>query len=511
MEPEITVTSEKYDDEATALDVLQRSADDELLPEPQDAPEDAEERTLRTREYPVELSQGDGRTIEARIVPYNAPAQVADPPFFVPYMEEFAPGAFDKQMRAADKVLLNFEHEPGLRGVVGRAVSLAEEGTNFLRATFRVYDNADGDKALQMVNDKVLTGMSVEYVPMKSQRTDKGVMRRLRAHLDKVSLCRFPAYAGAEIVAVRTKPVMADIVVPHADSALTERLEALGIAPLSRKAVSYQTWDPDPDRFTDEEWEASCLVDRGGDAPAKERCSVPVLEPNGDISAQALEPATWTLQRGALHNFSHQTRQEAARQLLRYYRNAQIESPELLHGMARGKAVSPHRPLKRIAVTQKPWDGSASRFTDEQYQRSCLIDRGGNATIKERCSLPVLEPDGTLNANALGAAAAALEGGRTPLADVTASMREAAARKLLRYYSAAGKTPPDSLRALASGSAAAAARATSPQEAKAVNRLDMMIAAGKNYIADEPDAADKATMNRIVTQLQALRDKDATE
>lgn len=503
-----TVTDPGVEEPVTEPD----ESNDDPPQEPQDPPEDALERTLRTREFPVELAQGDGRTIDARIVPYNAPAQVADPPFFIPYMEEFVPGAFDKQTRAADKVKvwLNFEHEEGLRGIVGHGVSLADEGQNFLRASFRVHDNADGDKALQMVKDGLLTGMSVEYVPLKSRRTEKGVMQRLRAHLDKVSLCRFPAYKGAEVVAVRAKPVMAEIVIPHTDPELDRRLEALGITPLSRKAVSYDAWITDPDEFSDETWEAACLVDRGGDAPAKERCSLPVLDPNGAISARALEPAVSTLQRGALHKLSHPQRQEAARQLLRYYRQAQIEAPDVLHGMARGKAVSPHRKLKRIAVTQKPWNGAESRFTDEQYQRSCLIDRGGDATPKERCSLPVLEPDGTLNANALGPAAAALEGARTPLAGVSQSMKESAARKLIRFYAAAGKTPPDSLRALAGGTTTAAARAVSPAEQKSVAQLDSMLAIARTYISNEPDSADKAQMQKIVGMLEALREKDTS-
>jgi len=420
---------------------------------PTDPPEDALERTVRTREYAVEMEQGDGRTIDARIVPYNTPAQVADPPFFIPYMEEFVPGAFDKQTRAADKVKvwLNFEHEGGLRGIVGHGVSLADEGANFLRASFRVHDNADGDKALQMVNDGLLTGMSVEYIPLKSRKNERGIMQRLRAHIDKVSLCRFPAFQGAEVVAVRAAPVLADIEVPHADPELTERLEALGIHAIKRTAIAHGSWNPDPDRYTDEEYEAACLVDRGGDAPAKERCDLVVLEPDGAINMNALEPAVAILQRGALRGLSTSIKMRAAQMLMRYYNQALIDPPPQLVGMARGKAVSPHRPLKRIAVTQKPWDGSASRYTEEEYQRATLIDRGGDASVKERCSVPVLEPDGTLNVNALGPAAAALEGARTPLADVTPAMRASAARKLLRYYAAAGKTPPDGLRALAGG------------------------------------------------------------
>ncbi len=450
--------SEVIDPEVEPQDEPTPEPEQEPVPEPDepaDPPEDALERTVRTREYEVAMEQGDGRTIDARIVPYNVPAQVADPPFFIPYMESFVPGAFDKQTRAADKVKvwLNFEHEGGLRGIVGHGVSLVDEGANFLRATFRVHDNADGDKALQMVGEGLLTGMSVEYVPLKSRKDERGVMQRLRAHLDKVSLCRFPAYQGAEIVAVRAEPIFADIDVPQADPELTERLAKLGIKPITRMEVTHTAWNNDPDRYSDEEWEAACLVDRGGDGPAKERFDLPALEPDGAINMNALEPCVSILQRGALRGLDTKLKVQAAQTLMRYYNRALLDAPAQLVGMARGKAVSPHKPLKRIVVTGGPWDGSASRYTDEQYQRATLIDRGGDGSVKERCSIPVLEPDGTLNVNALGPAAGALEGARTALAGVSQSMKEAAARKLLRYYVAAQKTPPDSLRKLAGGAA----------------------------------------------------------
>lgn len=53
-------------------------------------------------------------------------------------------------------------------------------------------------------------------------------------------------------------------------------------------------------------------------------------------------------------------------------------------------------------TTNKPWDGSASRFTDEQYRRSCIVK--GPAPYKTNCHLPVREPSGTLNCNGVSAA-----------------------------------------------------------------------------------------------------------
>jgi phage head maturation protease len=51
------------------------------------------------------------------------------------------------------------------------------------------------------------------------------------------------------------------------------------------------------------------------------------------------------------------------------------------------------------------WDGSASRFTDEQYARSCVLDRGPSVeSVKARYSLPVKEPSGELNCDGVSSA-----------------------------------------------------------------------------------------------------------
>src|SRR4051794_10393753 len=74
-----------------------------------------------------------------------------------------------------------------------------------------------------------------------------------------------------------------------------------------------------------------------------------------------------------------------------------------LRAMKAGKAKPQETAVAQ--VTNKPWDGSPSRFTDAEWQRSCVLDRGGDAPPKQRCSLPIREPDGTLNRNAVQAAA----------------------------------------------------------------------------------------------------------
>lgn len=321
------------------------------------------------REYPVDAAViGDGRTVDMRIVPYNTPTKVRD--FGGPaYTETWLPGAFEKQTRAANRVWLNFEHEDGLRGVVGHGVELVER-SDALYGSFRVLNGADGDKALDMVEQGLLPGVSLEAIPIRSQRRPDGIVERVKARLDKVALCRFPAYAQAQVLAVREGEPEPDEPVPDEPPA------------------------PDPD--IDEPQSVSPQVVRD-EMAAEELAKNPPEFSDAELALQRVG----------------------------------------------------YEPLLLRAVTNRQWDGSPSRFTDEQYQRSCLIDRGGDQPAKERCSLPVREPDGTINVHALGAAAGALAGARGGLRNVSPDQKAAAARKLIRMYREAEMDPPPGLTALA--------------------------------------------------------------
>ena len=185
------------------------------------------ESGLLRRTFQAELTEGDGRTIDVRIVPYGEPATVDDGRG--PYSEEFVLGAFEGQLNAAHRVYLNFEHQRGLQGVVGKGVEL-REGPDALYGSFRAFENPDGDKALMLVREGVLESVSLEFLAKKSIRTAAGVVRRVKAHLDAVALCRTPAYAGASVLAVREAPILDEELLPvPLDNELVERCRRLGI------------------------------------------------------------------------------------------------------------------------------------------------------------------------------------------------------------------------------------------------------------------------------------------
>ena len=104
-----------------------------------------------------------------------------------------------------------------------------------------------------------------------------------------------------------------------------------------------------------------------------------------------------------------------------------------------------------MAVTNKPWDGSASRWPSPvSYCAACLIDTNDGTKTKAMCSLPVREPTGEINSNAVSAAAAALNGARG--ASFPADQKKAAAQKLVSIYrNQLNQDPPDDLVALANG------------------------------------------------------------
>ena len=100
-------------------------------------------------------------------------------------------------------------------------------------------------------------------------------------------------------------------------------------------------------------------------------------------------------------------------------------------------------------ASSAPWDGSAGRFSIEQWRRSCCIDHGGDSSEKGNYSLPIREPDGTLNRNGVHNAAA-----RINQVQCSSSAKAAGARKLAAAYRSMGEHPPADVLRFAGESAA---------------------------------------------------------
>ncbi len=196
------------------------------------------ERAVAVRRFDATITAGDGRTVSFRIAPFGELAVAADGlgglPKGTPYQEELMPGLYDKQLRAANRVFLNFEHQGGLTGIVGHGVALRQERDGY-HADFRIHEGVDGDKALMLVDEGVLGGASVESYWLKSVRTAAGVVQRLKAHLDAVAICRQGAYPSAVLTGRRTDEIPDDVMIDEEllpvtpDPELIERCRQLGI------------------------------------------------------------------------------------------------------------------------------------------------------------------------------------------------------------------------------------------------------------------------------------------
>lgn len=282
-------------------------------------------------------ADGDGRTLYARIVPYNTPADVSDPPYYRRYKEAWLPEAFAAQLRAIGtpgerKVLLNWEHEPGIQNVIGEAIGL-ESRADGLYGVFRIYNGPGGDTALQLIDSKAATHVSLEANATKSEMRD-GIVWRIAAKLKNVALARAgaAAFPGAQVLALRTEdepspepePAPEPQPVPDVDH-VTSVLQRLGVEPLCATGVVTRPWNGSVTRFSPDEYQRSCLTAEG------DTWLFPVLEPSGELNLNAMREAVRSLNRSALP-FSVKGR--AARKLIRYYRYAGEDPPTSLSGLA---------------------------------------------------------------------------------------------------------------------------------------------------------------------------------
>lgn len=208
---------------------------------------EAPETGLIRREFAAELTAGDGRTVDVRVVPYGVPAHVSDNGGRTVYREEWAAGCFDDQLVAGHrlKVLLNFEHREGIGDVIGKGVALRSMPDG-LHGSFRMSQTQDGDKALELINDGILDSVSLEAKAKRSIRTVDGVVRRVSAHLQNVALCRRGAFPDARVLAVREAPevILDEELLPFdPDPEMLDRCRRLGITVPQR----YQTHPAETD------------------------------------------------------------------------------------------------------------------------------------------------------------------------------------------------------------------------------------------------------------------------
>lgn len=171
---------------------------------------------------------GDGRTIDLRVMPWGVTANTPQGP------EAFARGAFE----GTDPTRVTIESQAHDGALVGRGVSM-EERDDGAYLSARIARTQAGDDLLALTSDGVLRDASVAFLPV-AHRTENGTTVRTRVDLRRVAVLERGAYRGAEVLAVRndlegetvTEPTTALIEAvpdPRLD-ALMARMDAIGAA-----------------------------------------------------------------------------------------------------------------------------------------------------------------------------------------------------------------------------------------------------------------------------------------
>lgn len=191
---------------------------------------------IARRTFKADMTLGDGRTVDVRICPYDEVIEHNDGlggvPKGVAYREQMMPGVFNHQLKAANRVLGNVEHEQGIKGVVARGLAL-REGSDGFYGSFRMLKGQDADKTLELIEAGVIDGVSYEALFVRSVKSAAGVIQRLKANLDKIAFTRFSAYKGAAILGTREEaPNVIDEYLepfPEIDPERVARWRAMGI------------------------------------------------------------------------------------------------------------------------------------------------------------------------------------------------------------------------------------------------------------------------------------------
>jgi uncharacterized protein len=169
------------------------------------------------------------REIDVLAVPYDTPADVWDPVEKRTYTEMIAPDAFGTPSRP-NRIKVLRDHD--LHRLIGHCRSVHPNRQDGMGATFAVSQTPLGDESLALAKDGTLhvsIGFAVD--PEGDQWTkDRDAVVRHRCQLWEISLVPFPAYDGADVLAVRRSPEPMELVrspTPNLDQIRAWRLEAL--------------------------------------------------------------------------------------------------------------------------------------------------------------------------------------------------------------------------------------------------------------------------------------------
>lgn len=198
-----------------------------------EAPGAGRNDNVLVREFQANALEITGRTVDVLLVPFGEVARVADPPDFRPYDEEWLAGVFDHQINAANRIHAKYGHSESVIDVVGHGLTLRSEADGYHVST-AIHQTPQGDTTLELLRGGALPCVSLEARPVRSVRTDRGIVQRIRANLSGFAFCRQGAFAGARVLAIREEDaeehVVTDEISPiNMDPEIVARCQRLGI------------------------------------------------------------------------------------------------------------------------------------------------------------------------------------------------------------------------------------------------------------------------------------------
>lgn len=169
----------------------------------------------------LRADEGDGRTLVGVLVPWHTAATVDSSGRFAvaggAAFEAFAPGSLDKTLSEAKKGIPLFggKHPKTSAHEKPAGVLVRSENTpDGQIAEWRLFDNYEGREAREMAEAKIWTGFSLGAWPIRTDDSGAVAGRKLflrqEVKLDHVAFLRNPAYADAELLALRAELEAAD-------------------------------------------------------------------------------------------------------------------------------------------------------------------------------------------------------------------------------------------------------------------------------------------------------------
>lgn len=167
---------------------------------------------------------GDGRTIVGIAVPYGRPQRID-----AQLVEQFARGAFNHQIRAAQRVAFAREHMSLGGTLIGRTTVLRDDAAG-LYGEWRVSKTPAGEETLELVKDGALSDLSIGFRERQNRRLQDGTIERSTADLREVAVVMEGAYgANAVVAAVRAQGPDSDWQCPSCAATATRAAQAAQI------------------------------------------------------------------------------------------------------------------------------------------------------------------------------------------------------------------------------------------------------------------------------------------